>query len=107
MEPVNFVLMLKEDADAHRVKSKLEQIASDFSLTARGDVYMVVGTTNQATYERVFDAKLKYVQETVKNLNHGPSTRYVWREERKGQIPTSLAGEIDELYLDNGVVLTD
>ncbi len=108
MEPVKFIIGVNEDVDLQTVKSDLEKLAGDFKivddLESLGILY---GKTSQATYEKVFQAKLEYQTQTRKNINHGKFQSSEWVELQKAQIPQNFKDRINYVELERKIHLTD
>lgn len=108
-KPVCFEIGLKTGADWNSVKRDLEALAGDFTL----DVFqcrrkgVILGSTSQETYERVFHAELKYVTKTIPNVNRGPYDVQEWNEITGAVVPENLRDRIDDIQLDRPIYLTD
>ena len=92
-EPVSFIVGFHEGTDASKVKTDLENLASDltYKYTSSRLSYMMCETSQQ-TYERVFNAKLKYLTYTVNKGMRQEQTVSNWSEEVRATVPASVQG---------------
>ena len=110
-EPVLFVVDAAPGANAQNIQQQLyalsDQILIDIQELKRVRITLIVGVTNQETYEKVFQAQLRYATRTIPNLNLGPRQVHEWEEIKPAVVPLQLQGKILRIYLDSGIYLTD
>ena len=114
-DPVRFAITLKKGKDteqiANQVRAELLKLSPNIQVWVHVlknlKMVVMIGETNQKTYEKVFGAKLAYVSETVPNLNRGARDVWIWRETKSATIPASIAEYVEQIQLDVLVFLTD
>jgi len=110
-EPVEFRIRLKEGVDGNSIKSELEQLADDLTVTVHDlkgrKRQLVIGSTSKSTYERVFGAELDYITKTIPNVNKGPYDVQEWNEFKPAQVPEAFADKIEYIGLEQKTYLTD
>jgi len=109
---VRFYINLQEGICAKEIKKDLESLAKDLTiyvtdLTPLLKAELVVGETNQKTYEQLFNAKLEYQTKTIPNLNRGPYKVKEWVEIESAQVPENLKQIIESIKLEKPTYFTD
>lgn len=108
--PVQFILFLKKVSDGEKVKkivSKLGVKEVTINNLSHSGLVILVCRTNQKNFEKIFKAKLDYVEERVPNLNHAPKIIKKWNVIKEPCLPTCLTDTVAMLTVDQPVVLTD
>ena len=84
-EPIKFIIELLKGADREAVRRDLGRLADDLVLE-EGELLpkYVFGSTSQATYERIFGAKVFYTG--------------VWMHLRQPQVPEAFKDRIFQVY---------
>src|SRR3989344_5348718 len=97
-DPVRFTIALKKGKDieqiANQVKAELLKLSAKMQVCVNVlknlKMVVMVGETNQKTYEKVFGTKLEYVFETIPNINNGPRKVWFWHETKSAMTPASI-----------------
>ena len=110
-EPVFFDVEAKPDAQADDIKQILENLSDrlviEVLIFRNFGITLIVGMTDQKTYERVFNAKLQYRTRTIPNLNKAPYQVQEWVEVKPAEVPVTLKGKVKAILLAESEYLTD
>ncbi len=110
-EPVLFDVDIQKHTDPDFVKKELEKLSSNLEINVQRlrnlGMVMINGSTDQETYEKVFNAKLDYQKRTIPNLNKGPYDVWEWVETKPAEVPERLKNHIASIKLSVSLYLTD
>ncbi len=112
-QPVQFTVFGNPNTDAQEILRELQKLSPALRCTVLTLKYIklpcpyISCRTDQATYETVFAAKLRYGTKTIPDLNRGPRKVSDWVEDEPAKVPDTLKNLVKSIAITKKIHLTD